>query len=302
MLRVHWFVRRPRQRAHRARITIDWMMSVDVDYFKQSFRFANEGTSPLYAQLAAYIRTQIQAGVLKPGDQMLTETTLCEILGVSRTTVRQSLNRLVEEGLLVRYRGKGSFIASPKMRRSMNHLYDFTDDMLSLGATPSSIVLKAEVVAHPPDAVIQALRLPPGQQATFFLDRLRCANNEPILWEQTHIPYYLCSGIELYSFENTSLYYTLSKRFSLNLYRAIETLEAVVITKEEAKGLQCKPKVAGYRIRRVSYLDSGVPFEWTTSVTRADRCFFQFDLFKDAPANKNPVEIQRHITLGNGRV
>jgi GntR family transcriptional regulator len=274
---------------------------MDIDQFKQSFRFASDGNLPLYAQLAATIRVQIQAGVLKPGDQMIPENELCDILKVSRTTVRQSLNRLVEEGLLVRYRGRGSFIASPKMRRNLNYLYDFTDDMIHLGMTPSSVVLQAAVTANLPEAVVQALQMPQGQAAAFYLERLRCANGEPILWERTYIPHFLCQGIELSHFENTSLYQTLSERFALNLYHAVETLEAVILAKEEARRLQCKPQVAGYKIQRISTLDSGVPFELTTSITRADRCLFQFDLYKSSPANRNPVEIQRRVTFGGER-
>ena len=274
-------------------------MNLDNEYFKQSFHFTSEGNLPLYIQLAAYIRMQIQTGVLKPGDQMIPENALCEILKVSRTTVRQSMNRLVEEGLLVRYRGKGSFIASPKIQRNINYLYNFTDDMISLGATPSSTIIKADVIEKPPDAVIQALQLSQGQQTTFFLDRLRCANTEPILWERTYVPYFLCRGIELYPFENISLYHVLCERFSLNLYHAIETLEAVIINKDEAANLHCEPRVAGYKIQRISYLDSGLPFEFTMSVTRADRCVFQVDLYKNSAVNKVPVEIQRHIHLGS---
>jgi len=270
---------------------------MDPEYFRQTFHFSSDVNTPLYVQLAAYIRIQIQAGVLKPGDQMMPENSISEILNVSRTTVRQSMNHLVAEGLLIRFRGKGSFIATQKMRRKLNYLYDFTGDMVRLGAMPSSIVLKAEVIHDPPDSVVQALQFPQSQHATFYLDRLRCANGEPILWEQTYVPYWLCKGIELYRFETASLYHTLSEQFSLNLYHATETLEAVILNKQEAERLKCKPKVAGYKIQRHSYLDSGVSFEYTTSITRADRCIFQFDLYKNTTANKHPVEIQRHITL-----
>ena len=99
---------------------------MDIDYFKETFQFSPESDSPLYEQLASYIKIQIQAGVLKPGDQMITETNLCSILNISRTTVRQCMDRLVDEGLLVRYRGRGSFIADPKMKRNINYLYNFT--------------------------------------------------------------------------------------------------------------------------------------------------------------------------------
>ena len=119
---------------------------MDIDYFKETFQFSPESDSPLYEQLASYIKIQIQAGVLKPGDQTITETNLCSILNISRTTVRQCMDRLVDEGLLVRYRGRGSFIADPKMKRNINYLYNFTENMRELGAVPASVVIKSEVV------------------------------------------------------------------------------------------------------------------------------------------------------------
>ena len=271
---------------------------MDIETFKKTFHFSDNAGQPLYTQLAGYIRMQIQAGILKAGDQMIPENDLCEALNISRTTVRQSMNRLVEEGLLVRYRGKGSFIASEKMRRNMNNLYDFTSDMIRLGVTPSSIVFQAQILEHPTEQIVNALQLLDDRQRVFFLDRVRCANGEPVLWEQTYIPYSLCNGIEQYSFDRMSLYHTLSERYFLNLYHAVETLEAVVLGTEQAKNLQCPVHMAGYRIRRISTLDTGQIFELTTSITRADRCLFQFDLYNNKNGGKNPVEIQRRVTLG----
>ena len=116
---------------------------MDINYFKRTFKFSEDTSIPLYEQLTSYIKIQIQAGVLKPGDKMITENELCEILNVSRTTVRQSMNKLVEQKFIYRYRGKGSFIADQKVKRAINYLYNFTEDMRKLGTVPSSIVLKS---------------------------------------------------------------------------------------------------------------------------------------------------------------
>lgn len=269
---------------------------MDIDYFKETFHFSLGSDSPLYEQLASYIKIQIQAGILKPGDQMITETTLCKILNISRTTVRQCMDRLVEEGLLVRYRGRGSFIADPKMKRNINYLYNFTENMKELGASPNSIVLKSEVV-DAPVFIREQLRLPGIQTKVFKLYRLRCANNEPILFEKSYIPYYLCEGIENHDFSSVSLYNTLNERYALNLYRATETIEAIIINKDEASLLKCTAKVPGYKIQRISYLDSGFIFEFTTSITRADKCIFQLELYKNTNSTKNPINIRRQVTL-----
>lgn len=270
---------------------------MDKEYFKETFRFSADSSSPLYMQLASYIKIQIQAGVLKPGDKMITENELCEILNVSRTTVRQCMNQLTEGGYIVRHRGKGSFIADQKLKRPINYLYDFTENILSLGATPSSRVLQSEVIHLTDKALLATLQMPVGQTQAFHLLRLRCANDEPILLENTYLPYYLCPGIEQYDFSALSLYHTLTERYSLDLYHANETIEAIIIRKDYADLLKCNARIPGYNITRTSHLNSGYVFEYTSSITRADRCVFQLDLYKNAGANKNPIDFQRCISL-----
>jgi GntR family transcriptional regulator len=166
---------------------------LSVDYFKQTFEFIPGSNIPLYAQLASYIKMQIQASIFKPGDKMIAEQDLCSILKVSRTTIRQSMNRLVDEGLLVRYRGKGSFIANQKLRRNINFMYNFTENIRDAGAVPGSIVLQNEVCQASP-IINEKLHLLRGNDRVFFLSRLRCADNEPLIIENSYIPYYIMRG------------------------------------------------------------------------------------------------------------
>lgn len=270
---------------------------MDIEYFKNTFRFSVGSDVPLYLQLAAYLRIQIQSGVLQPGDLMIAENSLCDILNISRVTVRKSMDKLVEEGLLVRYRGKGTFVANSKIKRNMNHLYNFTEDMKEIDAKPSSKVIKAEVLEICPDAIAEILNLPTVQTQVFYLERLRLANQEPILWERTYIPYYLCNKIETYDFSRNSLYRVLNDTYHLEMYHAQETLDAILLSKGEASLLECPPKSAGYKISRISWLDSGFIFEYTTSVTRADKCTYQFDLYKNTASKKTPLEIKRNISV-----
>lgn len=269
--------------------------TMDAEYFKKTFHFTADSTTPLYAQLAAYIKFQIQAGVFKPGDRMITENEICSILGVSRTTVRLSMNRLVEEGLIVRYRGKGSYIAEQKLRRNINYMYNFTENIRDLGATPSSITLSSGV-EKADEQVAQRLDLPGTNTDVFHLTRLRCANGNPLLLETSYIPYYLCPGIEIINFEVASLYNVLSSQYSLNLYHAEETIEAILIEKDTAELMQCPKKMPGYQIERVSYLDSGYIFEYTRSITRADKCVFKLDLYRSGNTGKNTVDFERRLS------
>ncbi|MGD1822543.1 MAG: GntR family transcriptional regulator, partial [Pleomorphochaeta sp.] len=91
------------------------MSQITSKYVKETFDFDSSVKIPFYVQFASYVRLQIQAGNFKSDDIMVAETKLCEILNVSRTTIRQAFNMLVEEGYLFRTRGRGSYISKPKL-------------------------------------------------------------------------------------------------------------------------------------------------------------------------------------------
>jgi len=269
---------------------------MDVEYLVKTFHFAESSTTPLYMQLVSYFRLQIQIGMLKPGDQMIPETVLCDALKVSRTTIRQTMNYLVSEGVLTRHRGKGTFIANPKLKRNINYLYDFTENILALGAVPSSVILTCERVEDTPEAVCAVLGLNTINRATFHLERLRCANGEPILIERTYIPYFLCNGIEHYDFSQLSLYRVLTEKYGLQHYHASETIEADLISREESALLNCSSHSACYHITRISSLDTGLIYEFTNSTTRADKCVFHLELYKKQNQNI-PCNIQRSLCI-----
>ncbi|MBT1173482.1 GntR family transcriptional regulator [Bifidobacterium sp. MA2] len=254
------------------------------------------GETPLYEQVSSFFKQRIRSGALQPGDKIPPETALSAELGISRTTIRQAMDVLVSEGLIVRQRGRGSFVASPKMRRPLNHLYNFTENMRELGAEPESIVLDCAVEPASPE-LEQKLELPQRQKRVFRLRRLRCADTTPILLEDTCIPYYLCPGIEQIDFASHSLYQTLSGRYELNLHHATETIEAILIGADDARLLDCTTPAPGYRITRTSRLDTGLVYEYTESVTNAERCMFQMELYSSNAGAKNPAAIERRVSL-----
>ena len=117
---------------------------MDLDYFKKTFKLDSTSSEPMYKQISNYLKRMIQMGILKEGDQMIPEVTICNELNVSRSTVRLAMAELLDEGLLVRYRGKGSYVADNRMKRPINYLYNFTESMHDIGAQASSVVLNAD--------------------------------------------------------------------------------------------------------------------------------------------------------------
>lgn len=268
---------------------------MNIQDLKQDFKFHFDSTKPLYRQLYEYLERCIVSGILKEGDQMIPETHICEAFKVSRSTVRKTMDMLLEEGLIMRRRGKGSFVAAQRMKRSINYLYNFTENIQNIGSVPSSIVLEAKVLNDAPKEVLEKLHLQKHDKV-FYLNRIRCANEIPLLNEKTYIPYALCPLIEQYDFTSKSLYDVLSNQYKLNLYHATESIEAVVMSVKEKQLLQCKDNIPGFKIKRISHMDDGRVFEYTTSLTRADRCIFEMELYKKA-TQFSPVEIKRSVLL-----
>lgn len=246
---------------------------------------------PAYQQILLLIRSLIQSGQLKTGDLLPSEHKLCQHFAVSRTTVRQALDILAENGLISRQRGRGSFISTPKLRRTLDHLYSFTDDMLQLGLQPSSRVVQGQKQKADPETA-QALNLQANAEV-FHLARIRLAGSEPILYESTAIPYHLCPGIEAVDFRQNSLYGILQHQYGLKLAKALESYEAIAIPADLARLLECPDPAIGFRIHRVAFLDDGVPFEYTSSITRSDRCLFTVEL----NAAKSQVHFTRQISI-----
>ena len=267
-----------------------------MDELMAAFAASAEPGRALYHQLYLALRHLIATGVLKPGARLVTENEIVRELSLSRTTVRLAMNRLEEEGIIVRQRGRGTFLASEPLKRSINHMYNFTENMRDSGAVPSSVVLEQVVETAAPE-VAEQLRLPLSHPIVFTIKRLRCADGTPLIVETSHIPYYLCRSIERIDFTQASLYQVLQTQYALSLYHAVETIEAILVDKASARHLLYREKQPGYRITRLSFLDNGFPFEYTTSITRADKCLFRLDLYNNPTPAKNAIDFAREMNL-----
>src|SRR5260221_10459477 len=101
---------------------------------------------PLYYQLKEVLRHQIQAGHLAPHTAIPSEPELVARYHVSRATVRQALTELVNEGLLYRQHGKGTYVCEPRVQQTLSELTSFTGEHQRLGKRPRGFLLISEVV------------------------------------------------------------------------------------------------------------------------------------------------------------
>ncbi|MGW4734155.1 GntR family transcriptional regulator [Streptomyces shenzhenensis] len=228
---------------------------------------------PLYYQLARQLESAIEHGTLAPGNLLGNEVGLSARLGLSRPTVRQAIQSLVDKGLLVRRRGVGTQVVHSQVKRPLE-LSSLYDDLESAGQGPSTRVLRNAVV--PATAVAAAaLGLAEGAEVT-LLERLRFAHGQPMAFLCNYLPTAL---LELDSprLESTGLY-RMMRSAGITLHSARQTVGARCATAEEAARLDEKEGAALLTMQRTAYDDAGRPVEYGTHVYRASRYSFDFRL------------------------
>ncbi|MFC6930715.1 GntR family transcriptional regulator [Actinomadura yumaensis] len=117
---------------------------------------------PLYYQLARQLEAAVQAGELAPGTRLENELELAERCGLSRPTVRQAIQHLVDRGLLVRKRGVGTQVVLSEIRRPIE-LTSLHDDLAAAGKDPRTEVLELGP-APADDLVAKELGVPPARR------------------------------------------------------------------------------------------------------------------------------------------
>lgn len=134
---------------------------------------------PLYRQLASLLERAIRDGTLKPGDRLDSEGVLAARHAVSRITLRQAVELLVEKQILVRKQGKGTFVTTPAVRHDLRRLHGLLGSLFSQAEGASARLLHYEL-RTPPAEVAAELGLRPGDDAV-SLERLYFIDNKPVV-------------------------------------------------------------------------------------------------------------------------
>lgn len=235
---------------------------------------------PLYYQLVQYLTGKIESGELKPGDMFYSERELAEQFDISRMTVRQALQQMVNEGWIVREQGRGTFVAKPKINQPLIRLTSFSEDMRRLGMKPGSKVIESKVVEA--DAKIrEKLQLDAsGNVRILELNRVRTADDRPIALERTHLPISRFPELAGQNFAGRSLYKLLEEQYGVVAVRALQTIEVGMPNEREIDLLQLNPGVPVLLIKRITFDAEGVPFEYVKATYAGDRYRFQAELVR----------------------
>ncbi|GAB4538147.1 MAG: GntR family transcriptional regulator [Anaerolineae bacterium] len=234
------------------------------------------GPVPKYYQLSEILRARILSGELEPDQQLPTEEALCRQYGVSRGTVRQAISTLVQEGLIRREQGRGTFINRPRPGPAFFTLTSFDEDMRQQHRHPSTRLLASKVISATPE-VAQRLALAAGEPVIHIV-RLRLADEQPVVHETRYLARSLCPALLNDDLEAESVHSLLIHKYRIPLIRTIHTIEAHILSPQEASLLQAEPGTAAFFVDRLTYTMDQTgerPAVWYRAIYRGDEYHFK---------------------------
>jgi DNA-binding GntR family transcriptional regulator len=228
---------------------------------------------PLYFQVAEQIERAIQDGSLSPGDRIANEVALADQLGLSRPTVRQAIQTLVDKGLLVRKRGVGTQVVNAPIRRTVE-LTSLYDDLTRSGLQPETTVLGLALV-QADEETAGRLNLSTGAKV-WRVERLRVVKDEPLALMCNLVPASV-TDLSAVDLETTGLYEHFRSQ-AINLRVAHQVIGARTIDSREAKLLGGRKGDPVLTMERTSYDDKGRAVEYGMHLYRPDRYAYETTL------------------------
>lgn len=236
-----------------------------------------------WERIAHHVRAAIRSQLIRAGDPIPSEHQLCRAFGVSRPTVRRAVDALVEEGMLTRRHGMGTFVSKLRLEQPPERVIGFTERMRRNGLTPSTRILDRDVLlARATSPEIAATLGVSANDRIFRVSRLRLANDEPIVLETIHVPLARFPGIDEIDLGHESLYQVFAERYGTGVTFLRESLEPVLLTTHEAALLRAQAGAPAMLAKIVTFNQRHEPIEHSVSLVRGDRCQYEIEL---SPSN-----------------
>jgi len=238
-----------------------------------------------YRHIWHELRRAIQSGRWEVGEQIPSEPELAATFGVSRGTVRKAIERLVNDQMLRKEQGRGTFVTSamPRLQKSLEWLASFTDQLRESGIRPSTEVLAAGLVAagQVEGRVIEGFGLSETAEVV-YIRRLRQGDGQPFAIQTVYLQPERCPGILDEGVDLTHLFRLYAERYGVRISLAHEIIRVATAGPEEAALLEV-PAGAPVVIRdRISTDQDEYPFEVLHSVDRGDRFEYRYQILGDS--------------------
>lgn len=230
---------------------------------------------PIYIQIHDQIKAEIEKGIWVVGNRLPSERDLSIKFGVSRMTLRQAIQTLADEGILERKIGSGTYVAKKRVQETMTGTTSFSEIIKSQGKVPSSKTT-AYFITQPSSSEMEKLHLNEDDQI-LRMERIRYADDSPICFEVTSIPYDLIKDSNKNEVTQ-SFYHTLTTKGNQQIGKAVQRVTAMVASEKIADYLEIKKGDAILSLRQISYFENQKPFEYVRSQYVGNR--FEFILEK----------------------
>jgi len=222
---------------------------------------------PAYKRIQGTIVRRLELGQLKPGDAVDSERELARIHGVSLMTARHALAGLEREGMVVRRRGSGTFIAPPKIH--FNKLMSYTEQMSGRGLNVSSKILALNVIETEQE-IAARLALPAGARL-IKIDRVRLGGDEPFAIETCYMSANDFANLTQARLDRASLFSVLERDYGLEIGHADEEVDATTADPHSARLLDIETGAPVLRIRQEIYSTKGKIALYVLGLYRSDR-------------------------------
>lgn len=210
---------------------------------------------------------QIEQNNIAENCKLPSERELCEKYNISRATVRKAIDELEKEEYIYKKQGKGTFRAPKKVNQGLFKFYSFTEEMKKLGKIPSSKIINFEITKCD-DSISKKMNINIGEQIYKFT-RLRLADDKPMIYEVSYVPYERFPGIIKSDLEKNAMYDIFKNKFNANFTMAKQSFSSVVTREYEAKFLQISKNIPSMMIKRLTYEGQKI-IEYTISIARGD--------------------------------
>ena len=232
-----------------------------------------------HRRVEQFIRDRIRSGALKPGDPVPPECRLAEQFRLSRMTIRLALARLVHDGLITRHRGRGSFVAEPRLEHTKMFL-SFEEEMRARGASPGIKLLAMR--AEPAEGkVAENLGLTGGTPVS-VLERLRLVDGQVVGYEIRYLPQSIGAALTRDEIENQPLVPAVRRILGKSRTRLSLRVTASAARRTEARLLGTKVGAPVLVREHTWYFDPEGPLQYGKSIFRGDRYQMSVD-FLSAP-------------------
>jgi len=180
---------------------------------------------PQYKKLYELLKQQIKEGVFKEGDLLPSENELCKVHSVTRPTVRQALDTLVNDGFIKKHKGKGSIVKQVPNGIGILSIRS-TTSAIGKSNLKTSIILKPEIRKWPDDFMfpLNEMELNSG---CIYMERLRLVNNMPVFFEMSYLPNINLPRFTSRNLKDKSLFETLQKSYQIEIKGGEQKFKAI---------------------------------------------------------------------------